>query len=44
MEGLPGASALIGIFLGGALGGYLTDKFGRQVLYIIDLVPSSSAP
>jgi putative MFS transporter len=37
-EGLIGASALIGIFLGAALGGYLTDKFGRQVLYTIDLV------
>ncbi len=37
-EGLIGASALIGIFLGAFMGGYLTDKFGRQVLYTIDLV------
>ncbi|GGN51585.1 MFS transporter [Streptomyces albiflavescens] len=37
-EGLIGASALIGIFLGAFVGGYLTDKFGRQVLYTIDLV------
>ncbi|MBP2329209.1 putative MFS transporter [Kibdelosporangium banguiense] len=37
-EGLIGASALIGIFLGAFVGGYLTDKFGRQLLYTIDLV------
>ncbi|WP_158842835.1 MFS transporter [Saccharothrix deserti] len=38
MQGLIGASALIGIFLGGFAGGYLTDKFGRQVLYTVDLI------
>lgn len=37
-EGLIGASALIGIFFGGFVGGWLTDKFGRQMLYTIDLV------
>ncbi|GAB7028705.1 MFS transporter [Streptomyces sp. NPDC021749] len=37
-QGLIGASALIGIFCGAFLGGYLTDKFGRQVLYTIDLI------
>ncbi|MFG3292310.1 MFS transporter [Streptomyces sp. NPDC048179] len=37
-QGLIGASALIGIFLGAFAGGYLTDRFGRQVLYTIDLV------
>ena len=37
-QGLLGASALIGVFLGAFAGGYLTDKFGRQVLYTIDLV------
>lgn len=37
-EGLLGASALIGIFIGGGIGGYLTDIFGRQTLYTIDLV------
>ncbi|MEU1515592.1 MFS transporter [Streptomyces sp. NPDC005811] len=37
-EGLIGASALIGIFLGAFVGGYLTDRFGRQVLYTIDLI------
>jgi putative MFS transporter len=37
-QGLIGASALIGVFLGAFVGGYLTDKFGRQVLYTIDLI------
>ena len=37
-QGLIGASALIGIFLGAFVGGYLTDKFGRQLLYTIDLI------
>ncbi|MDQ8704081.1 MFS transporter [Streptomyces sp. LHD-70] len=37
-QGLIGASALIGIFLGAFVGGWLTDKFGRQLLYTIDLV------
>lgn len=37
-EGLIGASALVGIFVGGFLGGWLTDKFGRQTLYTVDLV------
>ena len=36
-EGLVGASALVGIFLGAFLGGWLTDIFGRQVLFTIDL-------
>ncbi|NKX56660.1 MFS transporter [Arthrobacter mobilis] len=37
-EGLIGASALIGVFFGGFLGGWLTDKFGRQTLYTLDLI------
>lgn len=37
-QGLIGASALMGIFCGAFLGGYLTDKFGRQVLYTVDLI------
>lgn len=37
-EGAVGASALVGIFFGGFLGGWLTDKFGRQTLYTIDLI------
>ena len=37
-EGLIGASALIGVFLGGFVGGWFTDKYGRQILYTIDLI------
>lgn len=37
-QGLVGASALIGIFLGGFIGGWFTDKYGRQILYTIDLI------
>lgn len=36
--GLLGASALIGVFLGGTVFGYLTDRFGRQKLYLADLL------
>ena len=32
-EGLIGASALIGIFIGGPLGGWLADKLGRKPLF-----------
>jgi putative MFS transporter len=38
VEGLVGASALIGIFLGAFVGGWLTDRFGRQLLFTIDLI------
>jgi putative MFS transporter len=37
-QGLVGASALIGIFFGAFLGGWLTDKFGRQLLFTVDLI------
>lgn len=37
-EGMIGASALIGVFLGGFSGGWFTDKYGRQILYTIDLI------
>jgi putative MFS transporter len=37
-QGLLGASALIGIFFGAPLGGWATDRFGRQTLYTIDLL------
>jgi MFS transporter, putative metabolite transport protein len=37
-QGLIGASALIGMFFGGFIGGWLTDKFGRQILYTLDLI------
>ncbi|HJP69858.1 MAG TPA: MFS transporter [Sphingomicrobium sp.] len=36
-QGLIGASALIGIFFGGPLGGYLADRFGRKPMFTIDL-------
>jgi putative MFS transporter len=37
-QGLVGAAALIGIFFGAFLGGWLTDKFGRHLLFTIDLI------
>jgi putative MFS transporter len=35
--GLIGASSLIGIFLGAPVFGYLTDRFGRQRLFTLDI-------
>ncbi|WP_077487825.1 MFS transporter [Sinomonas mesophila] len=37
-QGLVGAAALVGIFFGAFLGGWLTDKFGRHVLFTVDLI------
>jgi putative MFS transporter len=37
-QGLIGASALIGIFIGGPLGGYLADRIGRRPMFTIDLM------
>ncbi|NIF23232.1 MFS transporter [Candidatus Pantoea multigeneris] len=34
-QGLVASSALIGIFFGGFLGGFLTDKLGRRLLYFV---------
>ncbi len=34
-EGMIAVSALIGIFFGGFLGGLLTDRFGRQLIYFL---------
>jgi len=34
-EGLIAASALIGIFFGGFIGGALTDRLGRRMLYFV---------
>ncbi|MBO1803747.1 MFS transporter [Leucobacter ruminantium] len=36
--GLLGAASLIGIFVGGGLFGWVTDKVGRHKMYIIDLL------
>ena len=36
--GLIGASALIGLFVGGLIGGYVTDIVGRRAMYTLDLV------
>ncbi|MGE0218566.1 MFS transporter [Mycolicibacterium sp.] len=36
--GLVGAAALIGIFIGGSVFGFVTDKIGRKTMYIADLV------
>jgi len=38
MVGLIGASTLIGIFIGGPVVGYLTDRFGRKRLFTLDVV------
>ncbi|GAA1400286.1 MFS transporter [Kitasatospora putterlickiae] len=35
---LIGAAALVGMFVGGALFGVLTDKIGREVMYTADLI------
>ena len=37
-QGLIAASALIGVFFGGFIGGWVTDKLGRKVLYLLDLI------
>lgn len=36
--GLIGAASLVGIFFGGAIFGWLTDKIGRHKMYIADLL------
>jgi putative MFS transporter len=37
-QGLIGASALIGIFFGGPLGGLLADRIGRKPMFTFDLM------
>lgn len=37
-KGMIAAAVLIGIFLGGAIFGWVTDKVGRHVMYILDLL------
>src|SRR4051794_1178079 len=36
--GLIGASSLIGIFFGGPIFGYLTDRFGRRRMFTFDIL------
>jgi MFS transporter, putative metabolite transport protein len=36
-EGLIAASALLGIFIGSPLGGWLCDKFGRKPMFMADM-------
>lgn len=36
--GLIGAASLVGIFAGGAVFGWVTDKVGRHTMYILDLI------
>lgn len=36
--GMVGAASLVGIFFGGAIFGWLTDKIGRHKIYIADLI------
>lgn len=42
-NGLLGASALIGMFIGGVAFGWVTDRVGRRVLYTIDLAVFAAA-
>jgi putative MFS transporter len=37
-SGLIGASSLIGIFVGAPLAGFLTDRFGRRLLFTLDVL------
>lgn len=37
-KGLIAAAVLVGIFVGGGLFGWVTDKVGRHVMYILDLL------
>ncbi|MED4074209.1 MFS transporter [Priestia endophytica] len=38
MVGIVGMAALVGMFFGGVVGGYLTDLIGRKKMFILDLV------
>lgn len=37
-NGLIGASALVGVFIGGLVFGNITDKIGRKLMYTVDLL------
>lgn len=38
MSGLLGIAALVGLFLGASVGGWLTDIIGRHKMFVIDLI------
>lgn len=38
MVGLVGMATLAGMFVGGMIGGYLTDIFGRKKMFLIDML------
>ncbi|MDO4413126.1 MFS transporter [Cutibacterium sp.] len=38
VEGLVGAASLLGIFIGAPLFGFLTDKFGRRKMFLVDII------
>ncbi|MGV9709782.1 MFS transporter [Gordonia sp. NPDC003424] len=42
-EGAVASAALIGIFIGGPLGGWLTDRLGRKLLFTCDLILFTAA-
>ena len=41
--GLVGAASLVGVFVGGLVFGYVTDRVGRQVMYVVDLLVMAAA-
>jgi putative MFS transporter len=38
MMGLIGTATLVGMFVGGTIGGYLTDLIGRKSMFLIDML------
>ncbi|MFG2550136.1 MFS transporter [Streptomyces sp. NPDC048581] len=44
MSGLVGSAALIGMFVGGLVFGYVTDRVGRQKVYLFDIAAFIALP
>ncbi|MFC9236427.1 hypothetical protein ACFTZK_08245 [Streptomyces decoyicus] len=42
-EGLLAAAALVRFLVGGTVFGWVTDRYGRHIMYTIDLSPRSSS-